>query len=69
MSAPTTRVFRDASHVSWSVREADAPAIRAAPAARCLVFTSAQAIRRVWRYPPDWCALDDAALEALSWQT
>jgi hypothetical protein len=37
-------------------------------APRCLEFHSDTAVRRVWRYPPDWRDLADDALEALSWR-
>jgi hypothetical protein len=32
------------------------------------VFASPEVVRRVWDYPPDWRALSDAALYALSWR-
>ena len=53
--------------VHWSVVEVDARGVPGARRARCLVFSHARSVRRVWDYPDDWRALDDAALAALSW--
>ena len=33
-----------------------------ARAARCLVLSSRECVRRVWQYPPNWRALDADAL-------
>ena len=33
---------------------------------RCLLFACADAVRRVWDYPPDWRDLPAEALAALS---
>jgi hypothetical protein len=57
----------DGAWLRWSVVEVDARAVPGAHGARCLVFTRAECIRRVWDYPADWRTLDDAALAALSW--
>jgi hypothetical protein len=51
----------------WSVTEVDARAVPGARRPRCLVFTRADCIRRVWDYPADWRTLDHEALAALSW--
>ena len=52
--------------VRWSVVEMDARAVPGARRARCLVFSHARSVRRVWDYPEGWRTLDDAALTALS---
>jgi hypothetical protein len=60
--------FDDASRARWRVSERDC---RKDPGARkewCLLFTSNNAIRRVWEYPPDWHLLSPAALALLSWE-
>jgi hypothetical protein len=59
--------FVDSSFVVWRVVERDARADPGHRASRCLIFSSPEAVRRVWNYPAGWRALDDAALEALSW--
>jgi hypothetical protein len=50
----------------WSVTEI-AGNVLARPGQRCLIFASADTVRRVWNYPPDWRELSDAELETLSW--
>jgi hypothetical protein len=52
----------------WSVVEVDAGAVPGARGARCLLFSRPECIRRVWSYPADWRALDDAGLAALGWR-
>ena len=52
----------------WWVVEVDARHVPGARGARCLLFSSASCIRRVWSYPANWRTLDDAALASLSWQ-
>jgi hypothetical protein len=59
--------YVDGAWLHWIVAEADAHAVPGALGARCLVFTRRDCIRRVWDYPADWRALDDAGLAALSW--
>ena len=58
--------------VTWTVTERDGAGVPGngdgARGRRCLVFASPEAVRRVWDYPPDWRALPDAALFALSWR-
>jgi hypothetical protein len=65
------RTFAVAS-VTWTVTERDGAGVPGnadgARGRRCLVFASPEAVRRVWDYPPDWRALPDAALFALSWR-
>jgi hypothetical protein len=55
-------------YLHWAVVEADARAVPGARGARCLLFTRAGCVRRVWGYPADWRTLDDAGLAALSWR-
>jgi hypothetical protein len=61
-----TQQVDDAWHF-WSVVEVDAREVPGTHGARCLVFARRDCIRRVWDYPADWRALDDAGLAALSW--
>ena len=63
------RVYVDARGVSWTVREVVCGDEPWAKGARCLVFATDTAIRRIWRYPADWHRLSDDALETLSWTT
>lgn len=62
--APGRRFTHDG--VRWSVREVDAPAIPARDRARCLIFESDQAVRRVFGFPRDWVELRDEDLWAVS---
>lgn len=59
--------FVDADRITWTVTERDSRRDPGAPADRCLVFASENAIRRVWVYPSRWRELSAAELEALSW--
>lgn len=59
--------FRDGAGCVWNVYEVAAGAVPWAKGRRCLLFDSESAIRRVWRYPPDWRTLSEAELETLSW--
>jgi hypothetical protein len=61
------REFRDRNGVLWSVREVIDLHEPWALGEGCLVFESAGAIRRVWRYPRNWRELGDPELGALSW--
>jgi hypothetical protein len=63
----TTVVFVDEMYVQWRVAERDARGDPGARGPRCLVFSSAESIRRVWHFPAGWRDLDSAALSALSW--
>ena len=61
--------FTDAGFVPWQVVERDS---RRDPGRRgdtCLIFSSADVVRRVWHYPAAWRQLTDIELEALSWVT
>jgi hypothetical protein len=58
--------FADADGVEWTATEVDGAQVPAARGARCLVFESAAAFRRVWQYLADWRTLSPEAL--LSWQ-
>ncbi len=60
--------FTDAAGVRWRVTERDARGDPGARGDRCLVFASADAVRRVWDYSPDWRELPAATLAALSWR-
>lgn len=54
--------------VEWMVTECSGAHVPGARGSRCLIFASAEAIRRVWDVPADWYSLPDAALFALSWR-
>jgi hypothetical protein len=60
-------IFRDASGISWTVREIDGKDVPAARGERCLIFECTNAVRRVWRYPRHWRELKDPELAKLSW--
>lgn len=65
---PVTFVqYENAASFEWSVVEVETGRVPGARGTRCLVFTRRDCIRRVWEYPSDWRALDDAGLAALSW--
>ena len=59
--------FVDRCNVHWRVTERDAGRDPGAHGTRCLIFSCAEAVRRVWHYPRDWRELSAAALIALSW--
>lgn len=63
---PLTRRARSTGGDLWTVWERDASEDAGARAPTCLVFDREGVRRRVWRYPPDWRALPDAALLALA---
>jgi hypothetical protein len=54
--------------LEWRVVEVDARSVPGSRGERCLLFSNANCIRRVWRYPANWRTLDDSGLAALSWQ-
>lgn len=60
--------FQDGAGCVWTVHEVATGAALWAKGPRCLLFGSESAIRRVWRYPPDWRTLSVAELETLSWR-
>ncbi|MDB4898970.1 MAG: hypothetical protein JWN53_778 [Gemmatimonadetes bacterium] len=62
-----SRQFFAADFTGWTVTEI-AGNVLARPGQRCLIFASADTVRRVWSYPADWRELSDMKLEALSWQ-
>ena len=62
------REFMDETGTEWEVSEVDASTIPGARGGRCLIFSSAHAIRRVWNYPPDWYRVSPAELSAISWR-
>jgi len=59
--------YTDAAFVAWRVIERDARGDPGHRADHCLIFSSAEVVRRVWGYPPAWRELSGAELEALSW--
>ena len=60
--------FTDRDGEPWQVTERACGEVPGARGARCLVFMSDSAMRRVWHYPADWRLLDAAALMELSWR-
>lgn len=65
-----TRLFTDhASGHHWSVVEVSTATLPGARRSHCLIFVTESSVRRVWHYPDDWRALNDAQLVALSWTT
>jgi hypothetical protein len=61
-------VVRDGEEVKWRVREVDGHGVPAPRGARCLIFDSESAVRRVWDYPADWRDLPPSELAAVSWR-
>ena len=59
--------FLDNEAVLWTVTERDAHDLPGNRAARCLIFASPEAVRRVWAYPAAWRDLLTPGLIALSW--
>jgi hypothetical protein len=60
--------FTDDNGIEWTVSERDAHTVPGARGARCLIFQSSEAVRRVWEYPPGWRDLLTPNLIALSWR-
>lgn len=63
---PDPIAFMDAHWVLWRVTERDTRNDPGRRGDRCLIFSSTDAVRRVWRYPAHWRSLSDAELERLS---
>ena len=59
--------FIDRDFVLWRVVERDASADPGSHGRWCLIFSSADAARRVWEYPANWRTLTSTELAALSW--
>ena len=59
--------FTDEDGLVWTVTERDAGGVPGSRGPRCLVFSSQEAVRRVWEYPIGWRDLLTPALIALSW--
>ena len=59
--------FVDLNFVHWRVTERDATADPGSHARWCLVFSCAEAARRVWDYPANWRTLSNSELALLSW--
>ena len=57
----SSRVVVDAEGSEWVVQEVETPQAWAR-GARCLIFSSASVVRRVWRYPAEWARLSSRAL-------
>jgi len=60
-------VFADNDDVLWTVTERDGLGVPGSRGARCLIFQSPEAVRRVWAYPAGWRDLLTPSLIALSW--
>ena len=59
--------FLDETGLLWTVTERNAENVPGSRGARCLIFASTEAVRRVWVYPPGWRDLLTPSLIALSW--
>ena len=59
-----TRALVDARGNEWLVREVDTPQPWAR-AKRCLIFSSAAVVRRLWDFPQGWARLSSGDLLAL----
>jgi hypothetical protein len=59
--------FTDSEAMLWTVTERDGLGVPGSRGARCLVFQSPEAVRRVWTYPAGWRDLLTPSLIALSW--
>jgi len=59
--------FVDSDGVVWRVTEHDAHSVPGTRGARCLIFASPEAVRRIWWYPAGWRDLLTPSLIALSW--
>lgn len=46
----------------WRVREVPAEGVPGAVSSCCLICESDDIVRRIWHYPENWRALDDAQL-------
>jgi hypothetical protein len=66
-ACPDVVVEFQADGVRWLVTEHAGNLVPGARGDRCLIFMSADVIRRVWRYPLDWRSLPPERLIALSW--
>jgi len=59
--------FVDETGMLWTVTERNAENLAGSRGPRCLIFSSSEAVRRVWDYPADWRDLLAPSLIALSW--
>jgi len=61
------RIFRDGSGVTWWVHEVAGEHLGTV-GAMCLLVVSANELRRIWKYPPNWRQLSPVELLALPQQ-
>ena len=61
--------FVDSVGTDWRIYEVASVNVPAPRGRNCLIFESAQAVRRVWNYPNNWHNLSSDELSALSWNT
>jgi hypothetical protein len=66
-SSRDARIFRDDAGVTWWVHEVSGEYLGTV-GATCLLVVSANELRRVWKYPPDWRSLAAEALLKLPHQ-
>jgi hypothetical protein len=59
------KIFRDGNGVTWWVHEVAGEHLGTA-GAMCLLVVSANELRRVWKYPPDWRSLSPEHLLSLT---
>lgn len=60
--------FDDGDGVRWCVTEHHGRAVPGSRGSRYLMFACAEAIRRVWTFPPGWRDLLPSSLVELSWR-
>lgn len=58
------KIFRDANSVTWWVHEVSGEHLGTA-GTTCLLVVSANELRRIWKFPPDWRSLSADQLLAL----
>lgn len=61
--------FVDSKGTDWRIYEVASVNVPSPRGSNCLIFESAQAVRRVWNYPTNWHHLSSDELSALSWNT
>ena len=61
--------FVDSVGTDWRIYEVASVNVPVPRGRNCLIFESAQAVRRVWNYPANWHNLSSDELSALSWNT
>lgn len=66
-SSRDAKIFRDQAGVTWWAHEVNGEYLGTV-GANCLLVVSANELRRVWKYPPDWRSLSADDLLRLPYQ-